>query len=329
MDTSYPTQFILRLYKENTMDINTLRNQRNLDFGNIASAFEKIANPQTEQRNYDDTRFWKLERDKAGNASAVIRFLPRTEGDELPWVKIFSHGFKGPTGRWYIENSLTTLGEADPLGELNSRLWNESSDDNSPGRKQAREQKRRLNFISNILVVSDPKHPENEGRIFLFKYGKKIFDMIMNKAKPTFEDEQPINVFDLWEGANFKIRMRNVEGYPNYDQSTFAEPSPIASSDEKTLQIVNSAYKLSEFLERKNFKSYDELKEKLSWVLSGENVTQVTANQLAADPIPVAQPRQFVERAEPTPAINRNVPEITDEDEDDMMALFQRIANED
>ena len=320
------------------MDLNSLRASRNQDFGAISSAFEKVANPTTDQKNYDDNRFWKLEKDKAGNGSAVIRFLPRAEGDELPWVKIFSHGFKGPTGRWYIENSLTTLGQNDPVGELNSKLWNESSDDNSPGRKQARDQKRRLHFISNILVVSDPKHPENEGKVFLFKYGKKIFDKIMNKAKPTFEDERPVNVFDLWEGANFKLRMRNVEGYPNYDESVFADPAPIASSDEQILEVVNKQYKLAEFVDPKNFKSYDELKAKLESVLSGDAAPVKTAAQMAADPVPVAQPRQFTEQKgpefmqAPAPRIpevqSAKIPEIND-DEDDMMAMFQRIANED
>ena len=315
------------------MDLNSLRASRNQDFGAISSAFEKVSNPTTDQKNYDDNRFWKLEKDKAGNGSAVIRFLPRAEGDELPWVKVFSHGFKGPTGRWYIENSLTTIGQNDPVGELNSRLWNESSDDSSPGRKQARDQKRRLHFISNILVISDPKHPENEGKVFLFKYGKKIFDKIMNKAKPTFEDERPVNVFDLWEGANFKLRMRNVEGYPNYDESVFAEPAPVAPSDEQILEVVNKQYKLAEFIDPKNFKSYDELKAKLESVLSGDAAPIQSAAQMAADPIPVAQPRQFTEapaptyNSAPTPAVQGKIPEIND-DEDDMMAMFQRIANE-
>lgn len=313
------------------MDINQLRAQRNLDFGAISSAFDKVANPTTEQKNYEDNRFWKPERDKAGNATAVIRFLPRAEGDELPWVKVFSHGFKGPTGRWYIENSLTTLGQNDPVGELNSRLWNESSDDNSPGRKQARDQKRRLHFISNVLIISDPKHPENEGKVMLFKYGKKIFDKIMNKAKPTFEDERPVNVFDLWEGANFKLRMKTVDGYPNYDDSVFAEPAPVAPSDEQIISVVNQQYKLSEFIDSKNFKSYDELKEKLEWVLSGDAEPAPTAAQLAADPVPVAPPRQFAETPAPTfqsaPAPTSKIPEINDDD-DDVMGFFQKIANE-
>lgn len=305
------------------MDINTLRASRNQDFGAIASAFEKVANPQS--NSYEDDRFWKLERDKAGNATAVIRFLPRIEGDELPWVKIFSHGFKGPTGKWYIENSLTTLGQNDPVGELNTKLWNSGSDAN---KEIARLQKRRLHFISNILVVSDPKHPENEGKVMLFKYGKKIFDMIMNKARPTFEDEKPVNVFDLFEGANFKIRMRTVESYPNYDQSAFAESTPVAPSDEAIVTIANKQVKLGEFLEAKNFKSYEELKTKLDSVLSGDGQVP-TAEQLTNEPLSVAEPKSFP--SAPPPNVGgmtiTKAPEIN-EDDDDVMSFFQKIADE-
>ena len=306
------------------MDINTLRASRNQDFSKISSAFE------SDNKNYEDNRFWKLERDKAGNATAVIRFLPRVEGDELPWVKVFSHGFKGPTGKWYIENSLTTVGKPDPVGELNTTLWNSGSDAN---KEIARDQKRRLTFISNILVVSDPAHPENNGKVVLFKYGKKIFDMIMNKAQPTFEDEKPVNVFDLWEGANFKIRMRTVEGYPNYDQSVFAEQTPVAPTDEAILAIVNQQVKLAEFIDPNNtkqFKSYDELKAKLDSVLSG-GVAIPTAESMSNDPLPSAPPPSFTAKAEPTftaaPAPVSKAPEINDEDED-MMGFFASIANE-
>ena len=310
------------------MDLNTLRNQRNTDFGAIASAFDKVANPQSDSRSFEDDRIWKLEADKAGNGTAVIRFLPRTEGDELPWVKVFSHGFQGPTGRWYIENSLSTLGENDPVGELNSKLWNSGSEAN---KEIARKQKRRLHFYSNILVISDPKHPENEGKVMLFKYGKKIFDKIMNKARPTFEDEKPVNVFDLWEGANFKLRMRKVEGYPNYDESTFSDPAPIKPTDEEILAIVNKQYKLSEFLDRKNFKSYEELKTKLDSVLSGDGQYNTTASDLTNEPLPVAEARQPQAAPAPTfqsapPPVSK-APEINDDDED-VMSFFQKIANE-
>jgi hypothetical protein len=307
------------------MDLNTLRASRNQDFGKIASAFDKIANPGTDSKSYEDDRFWKLEADKAGNATAVIRFLPRVEGDELPWVKIFSHGFQGPTGKWYIENSLTTLNQNDPVGELNSQLWNSGSEAN---KEIARKQKRRLHFVANVLIVSDPKHPENEGQVRLFKFGKKIFDKIMNKAKPTFEDEKPVNVFDLWEGANFKLRMRKVEGYPNYDESVFAEPTPVAPSDEAILAVVNRQYKLAEFVDPKNFKSYEELKAKLDSVLSGGG-TYTTAEQLTNEPLPVAEAP--VIKAAPAPSFTAapvsRAPEINDDD-DDVMSFFQKIADE-
>ena len=314
------------------MDLNTLRAQRNQDFGKIASAFDKIANPGQDSKSFEDDRFWKLERDKAGNGTAVIRFLPRVEGDELPWVKIFSHGFQGPTGRWYIENSLSTLGENDPVGELNSQLWNSGSEAN---KEIARKQKRRLHFIANVLIVSDPKHPENEGQVKLFKFGKKIFDKIMNKAKPTFEDEKPVNVFDLWEGANFKLRMRKVEGYPNYDESTFTDPIPVANSDEQILEVVNKQFKLSEFLDRKNFKSYEELKTKLDQVLSGQAVS-TSAQDLVNEPLPTLQAKPIPTSPEPTFASapvyqaaveTKKAPEINDDDED-VMSFFQKIADE-
>lgn len=292
---------------------------RNSDFGKIAGEFEKIANPQTQTKSYADDRFWKLEGDKAGNGTATIRFLPRVEGDELPWVRIFSHGFQGPTGKWYIENSLTTLGENDPVGELNTKLWNSGSDAN---KKIAQAQKRKLSFIANVLIVSDPKHPENEGKVFLFKFGKKIFDKIMDKARPTFEDEKPVNVFDFWEGANFKLRMRKKDGYTNYDESAFAEPSAISTDDEAILKIANSQHKLSEFLDRKNFKSYDELKKKLEEVLSGDSFASKSAAEISDEDRPVAEAPKIASK--PAPAMAS-----VSEDDEDVMSYFAKIAKED
>lgn len=291
------------------MDIATLRKSK-ADFTKITAELEKTSNP----KSYEDNRFWKPERDKAGNATATIRFLPATEGDELPWVKMFTHGFQGPTGRWYIENSLTTIGKQDPVSELNSRLFNSTSDDNSPERKQARAQKRKLNYISNILVVNDPKHPENNGKVFLFKFGKKIFDKIMDKAQPTFEDENPVNVFDYWEGANFKLRMKTVDGYPNYDASEFEKQSAIADSDEEILEIANKQYKLAEFLEPKNFKSYDELKAKLNLVLSGAAVSSSASDLMETEE--VVQPPKI-----------KSKPSIVEDDDD--LSYFQKLADSD
>ena len=302
------------------MDIQALRKMRNSDFGKIAGEFEKIANPQTQTKSYADDRFWKLEGDKAGNGTATIRFLPRVEGDELPWVRIFSHGFQGPTGKWYIENSLTTLGENDPVGELNTKLWNSGSDAN---KKIAQAQKRKLSFIANVLIVSDPKHPENEGKVFLFKFGKKIFDKIMDKARPTFEDEKPVNVFDFWEGANFKLRMRKKDGFTNYDESAFADPSAISSDDEAILKIANTQFKLAEFLDRKNFKSYDELKKKLEEVLSGDSFAGKSAAELSEqEDRPVASAPKIASK--PAPSIAS-----ASDDDEDVMSYFEKIAKED
>jgi hypothetical protein len=300
------------------MDINTLRKMRNQDFGKISSEFNKIANPQSDSKSYQDDRFWKLEADKAGNGTATLRFLPRAEGDELPWVKIFSHGFQGPTGKWYIENSLTTIGENDPVGELNSRLWNTGSD---ADKEVARKQKRKLAYYANVLVVSDPKHPENEGKVMLFKFGKKIFDKIMDKARPTFEDETPVNVFDLWEGADFKLRMRKVDGYPNYDQSAFQEPSAISEDEDQILAIVNSQHKLGEFLDKKNFKTYEELSRKLVSVLNSESAPTQSAASLASDDDGYVPP---VSTAKKAPV---KISASTDND-DEAMSYFKKIAME-
>jgi len=310
------------------MDINTLRKMRTSDFGKISSEFNNIANPSSGgAKSYQDDRMWKLEADKAGNATATIRFLPKTEGDELPWVRIFNHGFQGPTGKWYIENSLTTLGENDPVGEMNSRLWNTGDEKD---KEIARKQKRRLSYIANVLIIADPKHPENEGQVRLFKFGKKIFDKIMDKARPTFEDEKPVNVFDLWEGADFKLRQRKVEGYANYDQSAFLEPSPIAGSshgndEEAILKIVNSQHKLSEFLDRKNFKTYEELARKMASVLNTEAaVTASTAmSSISENDLYVAPKRVEVKK---TPV---RVQAATEDEDEDAMAYFKKIATED
>tara|TARA_B110000977_G_scaffold120021_1_gene154597 strand:+ start:3204 stop:4124 length:921 start_codon:yes stop_codon:yes gene_type:complete len=306
------------------MDIQSLRKMRTSDFGAITSAFDKVANPSAETKSYKDDRFWRLEGDKAGNGTATLRFLPRVEGDELPWVRIFSHGFQGPTGKWYIENSLTTLGENDPVGELNTTLWNSGSDAN---KEIARKQKRKLSFTANVLIVSDPKHPENEGKVMLFKFGKKIFDKIMDKARPTFEDEKPMNVFDLWEGANFKLRMRKKDGYANYDESVFTEPCQAAVSDEELVRIVNAQYKLTEFTDRSNFKSYDELKKKLEGVLSGDSFASKSASQIAEEEDrPVARAPEMRTAPTPTPAVSKPAPM---DDDEDVMSYFEKIAQED
>jgi hypothetical protein len=302
------------------MDINTLRKMRGTNFAKISGEFEKIANPQSESKSYQDDRVWKLEADKAGNGTATIRFLPNPNGDDLPWVRVFNHGFQGPTGKWYIENSLTTIGEADPVGELNSRLWNSG---NEADKEIARKQKRKLTYIANVLIVSDPKHPENEGQVRLFRFGKKIFDKIMDKARPTFEDETPVNVFDLWEGADFKLRQRKVEGYANYDQSTFMEPSAVADSEDELLAVMSKVHDLKEFLDAKNFKSYEELSRKLASVLNTEGSAGQTAAQLAEDDDAPAVTKVV------TKATTAKVKVSQDDGDDDAMSFFKKIAMED
>ena len=281
----------------------------------LAKELEKLNAPATERK--EDDRFWQPEVDKSGNGMAVIRFLPApaVDGDDgLPWVRIFNHGFKGPSGKWYIENSLTTLNQKDPVSELNSQLWNASSEESSPQRKQAREQKRRLTYISNILVISDPKHPENEGKVKLFKYGKKIFDKISMLMDPEFEGDEAVNPFDFWKGANFKLRIRTVEGYRNYDQSTFESPSVLNSDDSKLEEIWKSQYSLKDFVDAKNFKSYDELKKKLYEVL-----------ELDMKPVSVPSPKK-TEDVFASASKRQSVESFDADEEDEDLKQFKALA---
>jgi hypothetical protein len=283
----------------------------------LTQELTKISNPSS--NSSEDTRFWKPEVDKAGNGSATIRFLPAPANEDMPFVRIWDHGFQGPTGKWYIENSLTTIGLQDPAAEYNSELWAVSEDDNSPTRKQARAQKRRLHFISNILVVKDPAHPENEGKVFLYQYGKKIFDKLNDLMNPQFDDETPINPFDLWAGANFKLKIRKVEGYRNYDKSEFDSQSAIPGPDEALEAIWNKEYSLKEFLDPKKFKSYDELKSKLNAVLG-----------LTPSATPSAKPAERVVLPEASaPVFKTKTVETEDTSvpwsEDDDMSYFDRL----
>ena len=270
-----------------------------------------------EKKSYADDRIWKPTVDKAGNGYAVLRFLPAAEGQELPWVRYWDHGFKGPTGLWYIENSLTSIGQPDPVGELNSRLWNSGID---ADKEKARDQKRRLHYVVNVLVVSDPSNPANEGKVMLYKFGKKIFDKIMDSMQPEFADESPVNPFDFWEGADFKLKIRNVEGYRNYDKSEFANPSALNDGDDSRLEAVyNQLHDLSEFSDPKNYKTYDELKAKLARVLGEEAVGGGAPS--------VVQMNQMNEPA-PSPMEPVTAEEVATNDDDDTMSYFARLANE-
>ena len=295
--------------------------KRNRDqISKLVQAAEQAGGGSTEQKSYADERLWKPTVDKAGNGYAVLRFLPAGEGSDLPWVRYWDHGFKGPTGQWYIENSLTSIGQPDPVGELNSRLWNSGID---ADKDKARAQKRRLHYVVNVLVVEDPSAPQNEGKVMLYKFGKKIFDKLMDVMQPQFADETPVNPFDMWEGANFKLKIRNVDGYRNYDKSEFASVSSLYDGDESKLEAVyNQLHDLSEFTDPKNYKSYDELKAKLMRVL-GED------SQLGA---PTMQQEQTMNTPAPEPEYKVAEPITAEEmssDDDDTMSYFAKLANED
>ena len=256
------------------MSIEALKKQSNLS--SLIDEYNKQTTPET--RSFDDERFWKPELDKSGNGYAVIRFLPAPNGEDIPWQRMFSHSFQGPGG-WYIENSLTTINKNDPVGEVNRRLWNSGSE---ADKETARRQKRKLSYYTNIYVVADPKHPEHEGKVFLYKFGKKIFDKIMESMQPQFDDEEAINPFDLWKGANFKLKIRKVDGFWNYDKSEFDAVAPLLDTDAALEKVYGAEYPLKPFHEEANFKSYTELKEKMERVLGQEHDNR-TAEQVASD----------------------------------------------
>ena len=274
-----------------------------------------------EKKSYADDRMWKPTVDQAGNGYAIIRFLPAREGAELPWARYWDHGFKGPTGQWYIEKSLTSIGQNDPVGELNSRLWNTGIEED---KETARRQKRRLHYVSNIFVVSDPGNPENEGKVFMYQFGKKIHDKIMDQMQPEFADEEPVNPFDMWEGANFKLKIRNVEGYRNYDKSEFAKQTQLLDGDDSKLESVyDQMYDLSEFTDPANYKTYDELKTKLSSILgevAGMGAATMAQTAQMNDPVEAPAPQ----RIEPVTAENIKV-----EDDDDTLSYFAKLAEAD
>ena len=268
--------------------------------------------------SYVDDRFWKPELDKTGNGYAVLRFLPAVKDEDLPWCKMWSHAFHGPGG-WYIENSLTTMNQKDPVSEENSRLWNTGIE---ADKEIARKRKRKLSYFANVLIVSDPKHPENEGQIKLFKFGKKIFDKITDKMQPQFEDEKPINPFDFWEGADFKLKIRKVDGFWNYDKSEFDTPKPIADNDETIEGIWSKQYPLKPFLEAANFKSYDELKSKLDKVLTGSRNTG-TVEDMVTPP--------SLSETKPEPVVNEAVADsspVASDNDDETLSYFSKLAEE-
>ncbi len=243
------------------MSFANLKKQSSL--GSLTSKLVKEVEKMNSNSSGGDDRLWKPEMDKTGNGYAVIRFLPAPDGEDLPWVKMYSHGFQGPGG-WYIENSLTTIGQKDPVSEYNRTLWNSGSDKN---KEIVRKQKRKLSYYSNIYVVKDPANPHNEGQVFLFKFGKKIFDKVMAAMQPEFEDETPINPFDFWQGANFKLKIRKVDGYWNYDKSEFDSPSVLLDDDDALEALWKKQYSLTAMTAADQFKSYEQLQTRLDYVL--------------------------------------------------------------
>ena len=261
-----------------------------------------------------DDRLWKLEVDKSGNGYAVIRFLPAPDGEDLPFVKLYSHAFQGPGG-WYIENSLTTLGQKDPVSEYNSQLWNNGTD---AGKDAARKQKRKLTYISNIYVVKDPANPENEGKVFLYKYGKKIFDKLTAAMQPEFEDEEAIDPFDFWQGANFKLKAKNVAGYRNYDSSEFTAVTPLLDDDDALEAVWKKENSLKEFIDADQFKSYDDLKKRLEYVLGSRRPT----TSIEEEDTDRGAAEELVTAAVST------TPSSLNEDDDDALSYFQKLAEE-
>jgi hypothetical protein len=282
---------------------------------NDMSALVGAAESTTEKKSYVDERMWKPTVDKAGNGYAIIRFLPAVEGDDLPWAKYWDHFFQGPTGQWYVEKSLTTIGKDDPVSEMNSKLWNTGIESD---KDIARKRKRRLHYVSNIYVVSDPESPENNGKTFLYTYGAKIFEKIMNSMQPQYEDETAVNPFDLWKGANFKMKIAQVAGFRNYDRSEFGKAEALHTDDAVLEDIYNKQHSLTEFTDVDTFKSYSELNLKLTRVL-GEDIKMSVPEDdspfndepSVSDPVAVAA--DPVQRAEA---------------EDDTMSYFAKLAAE-
>jgi hypothetical protein len=294
---------------------------------NRESAISKLvsaADSSSEKKTYGDDRVWKPTVDKAGNGYAVLRFLPAGGGEDLPWVRYWDHGFKGSTGRWYIEKSLTSIGQPDPVSELNSQLWNTGRDED---KELARLRKRRLHHVSNVLVVSDSGNPENEGKVFLYEYGKKIMDKIMDVMQPQFEDETPINPFDFWSGANFKLKIRNVEGYRNYDKSEFDSSSSLFDGDEAQLEeVYNKLHKLSEFTDPENYKSYSDLKRKLFEVIGEAEVATglSTEQQVELNTVKEAPVMNTTESEAP---VEKSDDTTSEGNSDDTLSYFAKLAS--
>jgi hypothetical protein len=321
------------------MSFKDLKKQSSI--GSLTAKLVKEVEKMSSTSSGADERLWKPEMDKTGNGFAVIRFLPAPEGEELPWAKMYSHAFQGPGG-WYIENSLTTLGQKDPLGEYNRELWNSGSEAN---KETVRKQKRKLSYYSNIYVVKDPTNPQNEGKVFLFKYGKKIFDKIMEAMQPEFEDETPINPFDFWQGANFKLKIVKKDGYWNYDKSEFGSVEPLLDDDDALEAVWKKEYSLTAITAPDQFKSYEELEKRLKMVLGQKPASRPRLDEEVDDEdndrgsyspdfgsrrqeseLPESIREELNNLSSSSPSLPKINTSSDDEDEDDALSYFQRLA---
>jgi hypothetical protein len=308
------------------MSFDALKKNRSSSLDKLNAQLEKVSSKSYSDPN--EGKFWKPTRDKAGNGFAIIRFLPAPQGEEMPFVRIWDHGFQGPTGLWYIENSLTTLNQDDPVSEYNSKLWNSGIESD---KEIARKQKRRLKYVANIQVIKDSANPANDGKVFMYQFGKKIFDKLNDLMNPQFEDETPVNPFDFWEGANFRLKIRQFEGYPNYDKSEFDAPSALSTDDAELERIWNQQHSLQELLDPKNFKSYSELKAKLYRVLAlDEEPSTPTVAEDDSDDLDLSNMGNMQSSA-PQPTMPAAAPEPTSslsmDDDDDDLSIFKELAN--
>jgi hypothetical protein len=304
------------------MSFENLKKQSKL--GSLTAKLVKEVEKMNNNTSSGDDRLWRLECDKSGNGYAVIRFLPAPDGEDLPFVKLYSHAFQG-SGGWYIENSLTTMNQKDPVSEMNSELWNNGTD---AGKEIARKQKRKLTYVSNIYVVKDPTNPDNEGKVFIYKFGKKIFDKITAAMQPEFEDEQAIDPFDFWQGANFKLKAKNVAGYRNYDSSEFAKQGALLDDDDAMEAIWKKQYSLAELVAPDQFKSYDELKKRLDYVL-GNKTTRRQDSEVADEESTSRGSESDLEEDLRTQLKNLAPTKSSssyDEEDDDTLSYFAKLA---
>jgi hypothetical protein len=306
------------------MSFSDLKKQSSL--GSLTSKLVKEVEKMNNTSSGADERLWKPEMDKTGNGYAVIRFLPAPDGEELPWAKMYSHAFQGPGG-WYIENSLTTTGGKDPVSEYNRELWNSG---NEADKDTVRKQKRKLSYYANIYVVQDKANPHNEGGVFLYKFGKKIFDKIMESMQPEFEDETPINPFDFWQGANFKLKLKKVAGYWNYDSSEFDRIAPLLDDDDALEAVWQKQYSLSSLVASDQFKSYEDLEKRLKMVLGAKPAARRYDEETANEDNDRGSYSPDFNRAKQTveSAVASTPIASASEDEDDALSYFQKLAEE-